>query len=58
MNIVQLLAEKCDFDAVIVDDKPEFRWRSFMLDCAGQFWSVLASIVLPMFITNIIFSRT
>ena len=58
MNIIQLLAGKCDFDAVIVDAKPEFRWHSFMLDCAGQFWSVLASIVLPMFITNIIFSST
>ena len=40
MSLVQLSAGKGEFDAVIIEDKPEFRWRSFMLDCARQFWSV------------------
>ena len=40
MTLVQLAAGKEQFDAVEVIDKPEFRWRSFMLDCARQFWSV------------------
>jgi len=40
MTLVQLAAGNEQFDAVEVCDKPEFRWRSFMLDCARQFWSV------------------
>ena len=40
MTLVQLAAGKDTFDAVEIADKPEFCWRSFMLDCARQFWSV------------------
>lgn len=40
MTLVQLSSGKDTFNAVEVYDKPEFRWRSFMLDCARQFWSV------------------
>lgn len=58
MTLVQLARGKDCFDAVEVDDKPEFSWRSFMLDCARQFWSVdyikktldiLASLKLNVF---------
>lgn len=40
MTLVQLSAGKDSFDAVEIADKPEFGWRSFMLDCARQFWTV------------------
>ena len=40
MTLVQLAAGNEQFEAVEIEDKPEFRWRSFMLDCARQFWSV------------------
>lgn len=40
MTLVQLCAGKGEFDAVEISDKPEFAWRSFMLDCARQFWTV------------------
>ena len=40
MTLVQLCVGKEQFLSVEVSDKPEFRWRSFMLDCARQFWSV------------------
>lgn len=40
MTLVQLASGNDSFNAVEIADKPEFCWRSFMLDCARQFWSV------------------
>ncbi len=40
MTIIQLAAGDDHFDAVLVDDKPQFNWRGFMLDCSRHFWSM------------------
>ena len=58
MTLVQLAHGNDSFDAVEVADKPEFAWRSFMLDCARQFWptqhikktlDILASLKMNVF---------
>ena len=58
MTLIQLCAGNEQFDAVEVNDKPSFRWRSFMLDCSRHYWTVeyikktidiLASLKLNVF---------
>jgi len=58
MTLLQLAAGRDCFDAVEVIDAPKFVWRSFMLDCARQFWpldhikrtlDILASLKMNVF---------
>lgn len=37
MTLLQISAGKEEFEAVYVNDKPKYKWRSFMLDCSRHF---------------------
>lgn len=40
MSLIQLCGGNECFDGVVIEDKPSYAWRGFMLDCSRHFWSI------------------